>query len=257
MNRNVYLDNHATTPVDPRVLEAMLPYFTDSFGNAASRTHALVGRQAAPLPMRAHPWLVSSAPRAGGDRLYFRATESNNLAIKGALEYHTGKGKPRHHHRGRAQERARHRAPVRMRGAEVTIVGVIRRVRVDPQENASAITPKTVLASVMLANNEVGTVQPIAEIGSLLHSHGVFVARGRRAGRGRVDFDVQRMTSVLASLSAHKIYGPKGLRALYVRRSRPRVRLTPQMDGGGHERGMRSGTLNVPGIVAFGARASY
>ncbi len=254
MNRNVYLDNHATTPVDPRVLEAMLPYFTEQFGNAASRTHAL-GWQASSAVANARASVARIIGAQSPEEIVFTsgATESNNLAIKGALEYHTGKG---NHVITTAVE---HKSVLdtvrrlRMRGAEVRIVGVDAKGRVDPQEIASAITPKTVLASVMLANNEVGTVQPIAEIGSLLHSHGVLLHVDAVQGVGRVDFDVQRMNVDLASLSAHKIYGPKGCGALYVRRSRPRVRLTPQMDGGGHERGMRSGTLNVPGIVAFGA----
>lgn len=254
MNRHVYLDNHATTPVDPRVLDAMLPYFSEHFGNAASRTHSF-GWHASSAVAGARASVARIIGAQTSEEIVFTsgATESNNLALKGAFEYYAAKG---NHIITTAIE---HKSVLdtvrrlRTRGAEITVVGVDARGRVNPQEIADAITPKTILASVMLANNEVGTVQPISEIGSLLHSHGVLFHVDAVQGLGRVDFDVQQMHVDLASLSAHKIYGPKGCGALYVRRSRPRVRLSPQLDGGGHERGMRSGTLNVPGIVAFGA----
>jgi cysteine desulfurase len=254
MNRHVYLDNHATTPVDPRVLAAMLPYFGEHFGNAASRTHSF-GWHASSAVANARAAVANIIGAQTPEEIVFTsgATESNNLALKGACEYYATKG---NHIITTAVE---HKSVLdtvrrlRTRGAEVTLIGVDSRGRVKPQDIADAITPQTILASVMLANNEVGTLQPIAEIGSLLHSHGVLFHVDAVQGLGRVDFDVQRMHVDLASLSAHKIYGPKGCGALYVRRSRPRVRLSSQMDGGGHERGMRSGTLNVPGIVAFGA----
>jgi cysteine desulfurase len=230
----------------------MLPYFSEHFGNAASRTHSY-GWHASSAVAGARALVARIIGAQSAEEVVFTsgATESNNLALKGAFEYYSGKG---NHIITTAIEHKSVLDTVRRlqtRGAEVTVVGVDAHGRVSPQKIADAITPKTVLASIMLANNEVGTVQPIAEIGSLLHSHGILFHVDAVQGVGRVDFDVQQMHVDLASLSAHKIYGPKGCGALYVRRSRPRVRLAPQMDGGGHERGMRSGTLNVPGIVGF------
>jgi cysteine desulfurase len=253
MNRQVYLDHHATTPMDPRVLDAMLPYFTEHFGNAASRSHAF-GWQANSAVVAARAAIAKSIGAQSADEIVFTsgATECNNLAIKGALEYYSARG---NHVITTAIEHKSVLDTVRRlatRGMQTTIIGVDSLGRVDPARIADALTPHTVLVSVMLANNEVGTIQPIAEIGSLLHSHGVLFHVDAAQGLGRVDFDVKEMNVDLASLSAHKIYGPKGCGALYVRRNRPRVRLSPQMDGGGHERGMRSGTLNVAGIVGFG-----
>jgi len=253
MNRQVYLDNHATTPMDPRVLEAMLPYFTEHFGNAASRSHAF-GWQANNAVVGARAAIAKAIGAQSGDEIVFTsgATECNNLAIKGALEYYSARG---NHVITTAIEHKSVLDTVRRlatRGMQTTIIEVDSLGRVDPARIAAALTPQTVLVSVMLANNEVGTIQPIAEIGSLLHSHEVLFHVDAAQGLGRVEFNVKEMDVDLASLSAHKIYGPKGCGALYVRRNRPRVRLAPQMDGGGHERGMRSGTLNVPGIVGFG-----
>ncbi len=251
--QSIYLDHQATTPVDPRVLERMLPDFTEQFGNAASRTHTF-GWNAGSAVATARASVAHTIGAESPDEIVFTsgATESNNLAIKGAVEYYAHKG---NHVIATAIEHKSVLDAVRRvatRGGEVTIVGVDRKGRVDPQEIAAALTPRTVLVSVMLANNEVGTVEPIAEIGALLHERGVLFHVDAAQGLGKVEFDVRRMEVDLASLSAHKIYGPKGCGALYVSRKRPRVRLAPQMDGGGHERGMRSGTLNVPGIVGFG-----
>ena len=251
--RQIYLDHHATTPVDPRVLEAMLPYFTLQFGNAASRSHSF-GWNASGAVADARASVARAIGAESPDEIVFTsgATESNNLAIKGAVEYYAHKG---NHVITTAVEHKSVLDTVKRlatRGFEVTVVGVDALGRVDPKAIADALTPHTVLVSVMLANNEVGTVQPIPEIGSLLHERGVLFHVDAAQGLGKVEFDVRRMEVDLASVSAHKVYGPKGCGALYISRKRPRVRLAPQMDGGGHERGMRSGTLNVPGIVGFG-----
>jgi cysteine desulfurase len=251
----IYMDNHATTPVDPRVLETMLPYFTSTFGNAASRTHAF-GWTAEAAVEEARETLAKFIGASSGKEMVFTsgATEANNLALKGAAEYYRSKG---NHiittvieHKCVLDSCKR----LERQGFDVTYVGVGTNGLVDPAEIAAAITDKTILVSVMLANNEVGTIQPIAEIGKITRARSVLLHCDAVQGVGKTPFDVESMNVDLASFTAHKIYGPKGIGALYVRRSRPRVRLVSQMDGGGHERGNRSGTLNVPGIVGF-ARA--
>jgi len=248
----IYLDNHATTPLDPRVLEAMLPYFTQDFGNAASRTHAFGWRAEAAVE-DARDSIARLINAESGKEIVFTsgATESDNLAIKGVAEYYAEKGK--HVVTTVIEHKAVLDSCKRLEkeGFEVTYVGVGRSGIVDPDDIAKAITDKTILVSVMLANNEVGTIQPIAEIGKRTRERGVLFHVDAVQGIGKTPFDVRAMNVDLASISAHKIYGPKGVGALYVRRSRPRVRLGAQMDGGGHERGNRSGTLNVPGIVGF------
>jgi len=251
--RRIYLDNHATTPVDPRVLEAMLPFFSEQFGNAASRSHSY-GWDANNAVEQARVSVAKSIGAASSHSIVFTsgATESNNLALKGALEYYGDKG---NHVITTAVEHKSVLDTVKRlgtRGCEVTVLGVDALGRVDPETVRQALTDKTVLVSVMLANNEVGTVQPIAEIGEILHERRVLFHVDAAQGLGKIDFDVEQMNVDLASLSAHKVYGPKGCGALYLSRKRPRVRVSPQLDGGGHERGMRSGTLNVPAIVGFG-----
>ena len=248
----IYLDHHATTPLDPRVLEAMLPYFTNTFGNAASRTHEF-GWQAEAAVEQAREGIAGFIGASSPKEITFTsgATESDNLAVKGAAEYYASRGK---HVITTAIE---HKAVLdsckrlEKQGFQVTYVGVGSDGIVDPEEIRRAITDQTTLVSVMLANNEVGTVQPIEEIGKITRERGVLLHCDAVQGLGKTPFDVQKMNVDLASLTAHKIYGPKGVGALYVRRRKPRVRLVAQMDGGGHERGNRSGTLNVPGIVGF------
>jgi cysteine desulfurase len=248
----IYMDNHATTPLDPRVLEAMLPYFTQDFGNAASRTHAFGWRAEAAVE-DARDTIARLIGAESGKEIVFTsgATESDNLAIKGVAEYYASKGK--HIVTTVIEHKAVLDSCKRLEkeGYEVTYLTVGPSGVVDPNDVAKALTDKTILVSVMLANNEVGTIQPIEEIGKLTRAKGVIFHVDAVQGIGKTPFDVRRMNVDLASLSAHKIYGPKGVGALYVRRSKPRVRLGAQMDGGGHERGNRSGTLNVPGIVGF------
>ncbi len=253
---SIYLDHHATTPVDPRVLETMLPYFTEHFGNPASRSHRY-GWDAEAAVEGARETLARLLGAKSSKEVVFTsgATESNNLALKGAAEYAETKG--RHiivsaiEHKSVLDAAKRLRA----RGFEVSELGVDSTGRVSPDALAALLTPQTILVSLMLANNEVGTVQPIEAIGQLTHSRGILFHVDAVQGIGRVDFDVERCHVDLCSLSAHKLYGPKGVGALYVRRARPRVRLVSQLDGGGQEQGMRSGTLNVPGIMGF-ARAA-
>jgi cysteine desulfurase len=248
----IYMDNHATTPLDPRVLQAMLPYFTEDFGNAASRTHAFGWRAEAAVE-DARDTIARLIGAESGKEIVFTsgATESDNLAIKGVAEYYASKGK--HIVTTVIEHKAVLDSCKRLEkeGYELTYLPVGPSGVVDPNDVAKALTDKTILVSVMLANNEVGTVQPIEEIGKLTRAKGVIFHVDAVQGIGKTPFDVRRMNVDLASLSAHKIYGPKGVGALYVRRSKPRVRLGAQMDGGGHERGNRSGTLNVPGIVGF------
>ncbi|WP_348652770.1 IscS subfamily cysteine desulfurase [Polyangium sp. 6x1] len=252
----IYMDYHATTPVDPRVVEAMLPYFNARFGNAASRSHVF-GWTAEEAVTRSREILAKLVGASNPKEIVFTsgATESNNLAIKGVAELYKEKG---NHIVTTVIE---HKAVLdtckrlEKQGYEVTYLPVGKDGRVDPDDVAKAITDKTILVSVMLANNEVGTVQPIAEIGKITRSRGVLLHSDAVQGVGKVPFDVEAMHVDLASITAHKMYGPKGVGGLYVRRSKPRVRLVAQMDGGGHEYGMRSGTLNVPGIVGF-ARAA-
>jgi cysteine desulfurase len=247
------MDNHSTTPVDPRVVDEMLPYFTTKFGNAASRSHRF-GWEAEEAVDYARERIARliGAKETKEIVVTSGATESDNLALKGVAEFYKDKG---NHIVTTVTE---HKAildtckRLEKEGFEVTYLQVAKDGRVDPDDVKRAITPKTILVSVMLANNEIGTVQPLEEIGKITRERGVLLHSDAVQGVGRVDFDVQRMNVDLASVTAHKIYGPKGIGALYVRRSRPRVRLVSQMDGGGHERGMRSGTLPVPLIVGFG-----
>ena len=249
----IYMDNHATTPVDPRVLEAMLPFFTDTFGNAASRTHVF-GWTAEAAVEDARESIAKLIGADSGKEIAFTsgATESDNLAIKGVAEYYRGKGD--HIVTTTIEHKAVLDSCKRLekQGYRVTYVNVGKDGIVDPAAIEQAIDDKTILVTVMLANNEVGTIQPIEEIGKITRKRGVLLHCDAVQGVGKTPFDVRKMNVDLASLTAHKIYGPKGVGALYIRRSKPRVRIVAQMDGGGHERGNRSGTLNVPGIVGFG-----
>jgi cysteine desulfurase len=250
----IYLDHNATTPVDPRVLEAMLPYFGQTFGNAASRSHSF-GWTAEAAVDHARETIARFIGASSGKEIVFTsgATESDNLAVKGVAEYYGSRGK--HIVTTAIEHKAILDSCKRLEkdGFSVTYVGVSPDGIVDPDDIRRALTCQTVLVSVMLANNEVGTVQPLAEIGKITRERGILFHTDAVQGLGKVDFDVEKTNVDLASLSAHKIYGPKGVGALYIRR-KPRVRLAAQMDGGGHERGNRSGTLNVPGIVGL-ARA--
>ena len=246
------MDNHATTPMDPRVLEAMLPYFTEKFGNAASRTHRF-GWEAEAVVEDCRETVAKLVGAQSGKEIVFTsgATESNNLALKGVAEYYKSRGN--HIITTSIEHKAVLDSCKRLEkeGFEVTYVKVGEDGIVDVEAIRAAITDKTILVSVMLANNEVGTIQPIGEIGKITREKGILLHCDAVQGVGKTPFNVQSMNVDLASITAHKIYGPKGIGALYVRRTRPRVRLTAQMDGGGHERGNRSGTLNVPGIVGF------
>ncbi len=252
MTRRIYLDHHATTPVDPRVLEAMLPYFREEFGNAASGSHSY-GHRAREAVEAARAKLAEALGATSSREVIFTsgATESNNLALKGAAEARAGEG------RHLVTTAIEHKSvldtlhALERRGFEVTVVGVDAEGRVAPEAIAAALRPDTTVVSVMLANNEVGTVQPIAELSRLVREHGAYFHVDACQGWLRVPFDVSLVD--LCSVTAHKIYGPKGVGALYVRRANPRVRLVAQMDGGGHEEKLRSGTLNVPGIVGFAA----
>ena len=249
----IYMDNHSTTRVDPRVVEAMLPYFTEHYGNAASRSHAF-GWAAEGAVEHARSQIARLIGAAAEKEIYFTsgATESNNLALKGAAQYYQARG------RHVVTTAIEHKAVLdtckhlEQLGVAVTVVRVGASGVVEPDAVRAALRDDTILVSVMLANNEVGTVQPLAEIGRITRERGVLLHCDAVQGVGRTPFDVEAMNVDMASLSAHKIYGPKGVGALYVRRSKPRVRLIAQIDGGGHERGFRSGTLNVPGIVGFG-----
>ena len=255
MRLPIYLDNHATTPVDPRVLEAMLPYLTQAFGNAASRTH-IFGRQAAAAVEKAREQiarLINAEPQ----EIVFTsgATESDNLAIKGVAWMYQREGKPGNHTVTLPTE---HKAVLdscrrlEEEGCEVSHLPVGPDGLVSVDELRHAITPRTILVTVMAANNEIGVLQPISEIGQLCRERGVVFHSDAVQAVGKVPIDVQAMHIDLMSITAHKIYGPKGVGALYVRSKNPEVRLAPLIDGGGHERGMRSGTLNVPGIVGLG-----
>ncbi|MCA9592682.1 MAG: IscS subfamily cysteine desulfurase [Myxococcales bacterium] len=252
----VYMDYHATTPVDPRVLEAMLPYFTQDFGNAASRTHRF-GWEAEAAVDDARDTLAAFIGADSSKEIVFTsgATESDNLAIKGVAEYYQSRGN--HIITTQIEHKAVLDSCKRLekQGYQVTYLAVGKDGIVDPDDVKNAITDKTILVTVMLANNEVGTIQPIAEIGKITRERGILLHCDAVQGVGKTPFNVKEMNVDLASITAHKIYGPKGVGALYVRRSKPRVRLVAQMDGGGHERGMRSGTLNVPGIVGFAKAA--
>jgi cysteine desulfurase len=252
LNLPIFMDNHSTTRVDPRVLEAMLPYFTEHFGNAASRNHVF-GRKASEAIDAAREEVAALIGASAKEIIFTSgATESNNLAIKGVAAMYRHKGS---HIITVATE---HRAvldPCRRLerdGFQVTFLPVDREGRVSVEQIDDAITDQTILVSVMAANNEIGTLQPIAQIGKLCKARGVLFHTDAVQAVGKVPIDVQEMGIDLLSLTAHKIYGPKGSGALFVRHREPHVRLEPLFDGGGHERGLRSGTLAVPNIVGFG-----
>jgi cysteine desulfurase len=248
----IYMDNHATTPLDPRVLEAMLPYMTRIFGNAASRNHSFgwEAEQGVEKAREQIAKLIGATPK----EIIFTsgATEGNNLAIKGVAEMYREKG---NHIITQVTE---HKAVLdtckrlEKNGYKVTYLPVQADGLVSVADVEAAITPETILVSIMYANNEIGVINPIAEIGKLCHSKGVLFHSDGVQAVGKIPVNVQTDNIDLLSLTGHKIYGPKGAGALYVRRRNPRVQLNAQIDGGGHERGMRSGTLNVPGIVGLG-----
>ena len=249
----IYMDNHSTTPMDPRVLEAMVPYFVEKFGNAASRNHAF-GWEAEEAVDQARKQ-IARLIHADGKEIIFTsgATESDNLALKGVMEMYREKGD--HIITSSTEHRAvldTARALESKKGLKVTYVPVDKSGMVNPDDVRAAITEKTILISIMLANNEIGTINPIKAIGKVAKEKGVLFHCDATQGVGKIPVDVQEMGIDLMSFSAHKIYGPKGVGALYVRKKAPRVRLAPMIDGGGHERGMRSGTLPIPLIVGFG-----
>ena len=251
----IYLDNNATTALDPRVLEAMMPYLTTEFGNAASRSHAYgwKAEEASDLAREQIAALIGASEK----EIVFTsgATESDNLAIKGVADFYKDKGN--HIITCRTEHKAVLDTCKRLEreGVEVTYLDVDKTGRVVVEELKAAITDKTILVSIMFANNEIGTVQPVAEIGAICREKGVLFHCDAVQGLGKLPFNVDEVKADLVSITAHKMYGPKGIGALYVRRKPTRVRLVPLIDGGGHERGMRSGTLNVPGIVGFGRAA--
>lgn len=249
----IYMDNAATTPCDPRVVEAMLPYFTQSFGNAASRSHAF-GWTAEEAVEYAREQVAKVIGAKSEKEIVFTsgATEADNLAIKGVAEFYKSKGD--HIITCKTEHKAVLDTCKRLerQGYKVTYLDPAKDGRVSAEDVRAAITDKTILVSLMLANNEIGSIHPIAEIGKVTREKGILLHCDAVQGVGKMAFDVEAMNVDLASISAHKMYGPKGVGALYVRRNKPRVRIVAEMDGGGHERGMRSGTLNVPSIVGFG-----
>ncbi|WDF54134.1 IscS subfamily cysteine desulfurase [Mucilaginibacter sp. KACC 22063] len=252
MNIPVYLDNNATTPMDPRVLDTMVPYFVQKFGNAASRNHAFgwVAEEGVDYAREQVAKLIG----ANEKEIIFTsgATESDNLAIKGVFEMYKEKGN--HVITAVTEHKAvldtcKH---IEKLGARVTYLPVKEDGLVDLAELEAAMTPETILVSIMYGNNEIGVIQPVKEIAAIAHKHGALFMTDATQAVGKIPVDVNADGIDLLAMSAHKLYGPKGVGALYVRRKGPRVKVTAQMDGGGHERGMRSGTLNVPGIVGLG-----
>jgi cysteine desulfurase IscS len=252
MNLPIYLDNNATTPCDPRVVEAMIPYFTEKFGNAASRSHSFgwAGEEAVDYAREQVAKLINADPK----EIIFTsgATEADNLAIKGVYEMYASKGNHiitcTTEHKA-VLDTCKH---IEKLGGQVTYLPVAEDGLIDLKELEAAITDKTILISIMYGNNEIGVLQPIREISAIARKHGVLLFTDATQAVGKIPVDVIADGIDLMAFSAHKMYGPKGVGALYVRRKNPRVKVTAQMDGGGHERGMRSGTMNVPGIVGFG-----
>ena len=257
MKNKIYLDYSATTPVDPRVLQEMLPFFSTNFGNASSKSHS-------------YGWLAEEAVKTAREQIASLigasakeivitsgATESDNLALLGVAEMYRSKGD---HIITCVTEHKAVLDPAHYlatKGFNITFLGVDKNGMIDLKELEAAITEKTILISLMAANNEIGTLHPLREIGVIARKHGVFFHTDATQAAGKILLDVEAMQIDLLSMSAHKMYGPKGIGALYVRRRKPRVRISPLIHGGGHERGMRSGTLNVPGIVGFGAACHY
>ena len=257
--RPVYLDHHATTPLDPAVLDAMMPYLTDKFGNASSRTHAY-GWEAEEAVNQAREQ-VAALINARPEEIVFTsgATESDNLALKGIARGYRQAVTARDRGNHIITTTTEHRAildaceALEAEGFDVTYVPVDRGGLVDPEDIRQAITPRTILISVMYVNAEIGTIGPLAEIGAIAREHGVLFHSDAVQGVGKIACNVDDLGVDLMSISAHKIYGPKGIGALYVRKTHPeRIRLQPMIDGGGQERGLRSGTANVPGIVGLG-----
>lgn len=255
MKLPIYMDYHATTPMDPRVFEAMKPYFVEHFGNAASRNHSF-GWEAEEAVEKARKQVADLIGATAKEIVFTSgATESNNLALKGVAEMYAERG---NHIITAATE---HKAVLdtckrlEKSGVRVTYLPVLQNGLVDLDMLREAITDKTILVSIMYANNEIGVVQPVQEIGKICKERGVLFHTDGVQAAGKIPVNVISDHIDLMSITGHKMYGPKGVGALYVRRRNPRVQLTAQMDGGGHERGMRSGTLNVPGIAGFGAAA--
>ncbi|MGH1397546.1 MAG: cysteine desulfurase family protein [Trichormus sp.] len=251
-NRPIYLDCHATTPVDEQVLAAMLPYFTEKFGNPASISH-VYGWEAEAAVKQVRE-ILAAAINASPEEIVFTsgATEANNLAIKGVAEAYFQKGQ---HIITIATEHSAVLDPcdyLKSLGFEITVLPVQADGLIDLSQLETALRPETILVSVMAANNEIGVLQPLAEIGKICHARQIIFHTDAAQAIGKIPLDVQAMDIDLMSLTAHKVYGPKGIGALYVRRRNPRVQLAPQQHGGGHERGMRSGTLYTPQIVGFG-----
>ena len=252
LNLPIYLDHNSTTPCDPRVVEAMLPYFTQAFGNAASRDHSFgwAAEEAVDLAREQVAQLIGAEPK----EIVFTsgATEADNLALKGVFEMYAGKG--RHIITCNIEHKAvldscHH---IEKQGGEITYLKVKENGLIDLAQLEAAIRPDTILISIMFANNEIGTIMPMMEICAIAKKKGVLIFTDATQAVGKIPIDVNSIGIDLMAFSAHKMYGPKGVGALYVRRKNPRVKLTAQIDGGGHEKGVRSGTLNVPGIVGFG-----